>query len=48
MLLNYKCWIKYIIDINVTYYGGQAMGKELKYVQMSRWSMHVGEGSEQQ
>jgi len=28
--------------------GGQAMGDELRYKQMSRWSMYKGEGSEQQ
>ena len=27
--------------------GGQTVGEELRYVQMSRWSMHIGEGSEQ-
>jgi len=28
--------------------GGQAMGEELRHVQMSRWSMCIGERSEQQ
>jgi len=28
--------------------GGQAMGQELRHVQMNRWSKHTGEGSEQQ
>jgi len=28
--------------------GGQAMGEEVTHVQMSRWSKHTCEGSEQQ
>jgi len=28
--------------------GGQAMGEEMRHVQMSRWGKHTGEGSEQQ
>jgi len=27
---------------------GQAVGEELRYVHMSRWSRHIGESSEQQ
>jgi len=27
---------------------GQAMGEDLRHVQMDRWSKHTGEGSEQQ
>jgi len=28
--------------------GGQAMGEEMRYVQMSRWGKHTGEESKQQ
>ena len=28
--------------------GGQAMGEEMRHVQMSRWGKHIGEESKQQ
>ena len=28
--------------------GGEAMGEEMRYVQMSRWGKHTGEESKQQ
>jgi len=31
-----------------SYDAGQAVSEELRYGQMSRWRMHMGEGSEQQ
>ena len=28
--------------------GGQAMGEEMKHVQMNRWGKHIGEENKQQ
>jgi len=41
---------KNAIHINITHTDddGQAMGEEMRHVQMSRWGKHIGEESKQQ